>query len=485
MSEAQPVPAGRAPHFIELKQLVKAYHTPAGDFQALKGIDVRIQKGEFVAVVGKSGSGKSTLINMLSGIDRPTSGEIIIDGTAIHGFSEDHMAAWRGRNLGIIFQFFQLLPTLTLAENVMLPMDLNNTLPGTQRRARAVQLLERVGLADQADKLPAAVSGGQQQRAAIARALANDPPLLVADEPTGNLDTRSTQQIFALFRELVAQGKTIVMVTHDDDLARQVDRMILIADGEVVNESVVQAFAALAHDQILEITQKVQPSVYAPGATIIKQGESGDSFYIITSGTVDVFIQHPQGHPVWVNQLRQGQYFGEMALVGNGLRTSTVRAAADAQVSVVSMNADEFRTLISSFPAFHRQMHRIVEIRQLKDVLSRFEASLPKMLAEFDVQTLPPGIEIYRQGTIGEHAYYLVEGRLEAFSRQPGQEERVVNTLESGHFFGELALLENQRRDVSMRVAGDKPARIISFGAPDLERLMRVAEKLKAGTSGE
>jgi cAMP-dependent protein kinase regulator len=199
---------------------------------------------------------------------------------------------------------------------------------------------------------------------------------------------------------------------------------------------------------------------------------------------VDVFIQHPLGHPVWVNQLRQGQYFGEMALVGDGLRTSTVRASAEGGVSVVSLDADGFRALVASSQAFRKQMQRIVEIRQLKDVLARFETSLPEMLAEFDLQTLSPGAEIYRQGTIGERAYYLVEGRLEAVSHRPGQEERVVNTLESGHFFGELALLENQRRDVSMRVAGDRPARIVSFGAQDLERLVRVAEKLKAD-SGE
>jgi ABC-type lipoprotein export system ATPase subunit len=474
------------PHFIEVKKLAKTYRTSAGDFQALKGIDLRIAAGEFVAVVGKSGSGKSTLINMLSGIDRPTSGQISIGGTAIQNFSEDQMAAWRGRNLGIIFQFFQLLPTLTLAENVMMPMDLNNTYPGPQRRARALELLERVGLADQADKLPSAVSGGQQQRAAIARALVNDPPLLVADEPTGNLDTQSAQQIFALFRELVSQGKTIVMVTHDDELARQVDRMILISDGEVVNESVVQAFSAFAHEQILEIIHKVQPSVFPPGATIVRQGESGDSFYIITRGTVDVFIQHSEGHQIWVNQLHEGQYFGEMALAGNGLRTSTVRASTEGEVSIVSINASVFHELLGSSHAFREQMRRIVEIRQLKDVLSRFKFPLTGALAEFDVQVLAPGVEIYHQGTIGEHGYYLVEGRLQVIVQQPGQDERVVSTLEKGNFFGELALLENQRRDVSVRVAGTGPARIISFDAKDIERLVDLTGIVnRGGKAGE
>lgn len=220
-------------HLIELINVVKEYDTPAGRFVALKGVDLRVDTHEFVAVIGKSGSGKSTLINMITGIDRPSSGQVFVGDTAVHKLSEGQMAVWRGKHVGVIFQFFQLLPTLTLVENVMLPMDFCNMYSMRERRERAMQLLEHVGMADQANKLPSAVSGGQQQRVAIARALANDPPIIVADEPTGNLDSKTANQVFDLFTQLVQEGKTILMVTHDQDLARRVTRAVIVVDGEI------------------------------------------------------------------------------------------------------------------------------------------------------------------------------------------------------------------------------------------------------------
>jgi putative ABC transport system ATP-binding protein len=223
-------------NLIHLQQVVKSYPTPAGDFMALRGIDLQINKGEFVAIVGKSGSGKSTLINMLTGIDHPSDGVVQMNGTAVHALSESALAQWRGRTVGIIFQFFQLLPMLTCLENIMLPMDFSNTYARRKRPLHALHLLQQVGLADQAHKLPSELSGGQQQRVAIARSLANDPPILVADEPTGNLDSQTAVAIFQLFQQLVAEGKTIVMVTHDNELASQVSRTITIADGTIVNE---------------------------------------------------------------------------------------------------------------------------------------------------------------------------------------------------------------------------------------------------------
>jgi ABC-type lipoprotein export system ATPase subunit len=220
---------------IDLRHVKKAYRTPAGDFWALKGIDLQIQPGEFVSVVGKSGAGKSTLINMLTGIDRPTAGEIHVGADAIHRMSEDRIAAWRGENVGVIFQFFQLLPMLTCAQNVMLPMDFANRYNSTrERRERALYLLEQVDIAAHADKLPSAVSGGQRQRVAIARALANDPMFLAADEPTGNLDSKTADAVFDVFARLVDDGKTILMVTHDRDLAARSDRIVQIADGEIM-----------------------------------------------------------------------------------------------------------------------------------------------------------------------------------------------------------------------------------------------------------
>jgi putative ABC transport system ATP-binding protein len=192
---------------------------------------LEIGAGEFVAIAGKSGSGKSTLLNMMGGIDRPSSGSVEVGGTAIHEFSENKLAKWRGRNVGFVFQFFQLLPTLTISENVMLPMDFCRTFPVKERRKRALDLLNRVGVARHADKLPSALSGGEQQRAAIARALANEPTVVLADEPTGNLDSSTSTEVLALFREMASSGTTVVIATHERDIASVVDRRIEMADG--------------------------------------------------------------------------------------------------------------------------------------------------------------------------------------------------------------------------------------------------------------
>jgi putative ABC transport system ATP-binding protein len=221
---------------VELRNVVKVFESAAGSFTALKDVSLRVEAGEFVGIVGKSGSGKSTLINMITGIDRPTSGVVLVEGTAVNRLSEGKLAEWRGGTVGVIFQFFQLLPMLTAVENVMLPMDFRKLYDPRERPERALHLLGLVGVADVADKLPAAMSGGQQQCVAIARALANDPPIVVADEPTGNLDSKTANEVFDRFATLVDQGKTIVMVTHDRDLAHRVSRTITVADGEIVGD---------------------------------------------------------------------------------------------------------------------------------------------------------------------------------------------------------------------------------------------------------
>jgi putative ABC transport system ATP-binding protein len=221
---------------IELRGVSKAYDTAAGKFLALKQVNLQIHTGEFVTVVGRSGSGKSTLINLITGIDSPSSGEVFVASTPVHQMNQEQLAVWRGKNVGIVFQFFQLLPTLTVAENIILPMDFCKTYPPNERRKRAVSLLEKVGIAEQADKLPSDLSGGQQQRAAIARALANDPQILVADEPTGNLDSQTSDAVIQLFANLAAEGKTVVMVTHERDLSRYHTRSIILADGSIVTD---------------------------------------------------------------------------------------------------------------------------------------------------------------------------------------------------------------------------------------------------------
>jgi putative ABC transport system ATP-binding protein len=220
---------------IYLRQVVKTYESLAGEVVALKGIDLQVNQGEFVAVIGKSGAGKTTLVNMMTGIDRSTSGEIEVAGTCVHQLSTEKAAEWRGSTVGVIFQSFQLLPTLTVLQNVTLPMDFCRKYSLRQRRERGMALLAQLGIAEHAHKLPSAVSGGQQQRISIARAMANDPPILVADEPTGSLDSATTDAVVRVFENLVHQGKTVVVVTHDRDLAGRAGRTIILADGEIVS----------------------------------------------------------------------------------------------------------------------------------------------------------------------------------------------------------------------------------------------------------
>jgi putative ABC transport system ATP-binding protein len=227
----QPAPAVVLPAIIELRQLRKSYHTPAGMMPALRGVDLTVSPGEFITVMGKSGAGKSTLVNMITGIDQPDSGEILIAGSEVHHLSEDARARWRGLTLGVVFQFFQLLPSINLIKNVTIPMEFCGVFTPKERRERALHILDQVGLADHVYKRPSEISGGQQQRVAIARALANDPPILVADEPTGNLDSRTSNEIMDLFTSMVAQGKTLLIVTHDRSVAGRAARQVKIVDG--------------------------------------------------------------------------------------------------------------------------------------------------------------------------------------------------------------------------------------------------------------
>lgn len=347
---------------IDLRGVSKAYKTDAGEFTALDGVTLQIGQGEFVSIVGKSGSGKTTLINMLTGIDRPTGGEIHVAGTAVHDLNESDTATWRGKNLGVVFQFFQLLPTLTVLENVMLPMGLCNMYTHQERIERARRLLDLVGLADEADKLPSRLSGGQQQRAAIARALANDPPIIATDEPTGNLDSHTAESVMQLFESLVEQGKTVLMVTHDPELAERAPRTITLASGELLNEHLVKALPTLPHDLLLDATRHSETSQFAPGETIIEHNAEADNFYVITKGGVDIYLPTPDGKEVLVDSLGPGQFFGEIALLNGGLRTALVRAS-HAPVEVVTLSKEAFLSVIH---ASEETLNELVDIITLR-----------------------------------------------------------------------------------------------------------------------
>ena len=356
---------------IELRNVIKNYKTAVGDFPALKEVDLHIESGEFVSVIGKSGSGKSTLLNMITGIDRPTAGEVFVNNTAVHELNENRMARWRGKNLGIVFQFFQLLPTISIIENIMLPMDFCRTYPMKDREKRALELLELVELADHAYKLPTALSGGQQQRVAIARALANDPPIVIADEPTGNLDSKTADSVFQLFKDLVAQGKTIIVVTHDSGLAKRTNRTALIADGEIVNEYVAKAMPTMPQELLLHATRIAQKQTYKPGAMILTEGSNADSFYIVTEGTVEVILPRENQSDVVAVQLGPGKIIGEMGFFHERKRRASVRAGEYNPVEVLCLSYDQLDELLSQSEATREALHQMADKHEEENIRRR------------------------------------------------------------------------------------------------------------------
>jgi putative ABC transport system ATP-binding protein len=350
---------------IQLQKVVKTFKNAAGEFKVLKGVNLVLRKGEFVAIVGKSGSGKSTLLNMITGIDHPSSGHVVIGGTDIYQMSESARSLWRGRNLGVVFQFFQLLPMLTLLENVMLPMDYVGMYDFNERPKRAMELLKLVGLEAQADKLPVAVSTGQQQSAAIARALANDPPIICADEPTGNLDSRSADVIIRLFENLVKKGKTITMVTHDPSLTERTTRTIIISDGELIDETVAECLPLLDHQQMLEATRMLENITYQPNSMILPADQQVDYFFMIKSGLVEVVLDCTpgRGDGVTIARMGHGQFFGEIELVRGGQSVACIRAAPEGPVELVALRRTDFDKLLSHSPLTEEAIGNIVQIR--------------------------------------------------------------------------------------------------------------------------
>jgi ABC-type multidrug transport system ATPase subunit len=273
------------------------------------------------------------------------------------------MARWRGRNLGIVFQFYQLLPMLSLIENVMLPMDFCDMYAPSERPRRAMELLDLVGLADVAHKMPSAVSGGQQQSAAIARALANNPPLIAADEPTGNLDSRAAERVFHTFEELARQGKTVIVVTHDPDLARRTFRTVLLADGEVIHETVANTLPLLTHEQMLKATKHLEPRRFGPGETILERGQHNDHFYMISQGHAQVLLRGKGGNEVTVAHLGPGEHFGEVSLLKRTKTIASVKAVMHAPVQVATLHRRIFDELLDEAQAMREAITRVVHDR--------------------------------------------------------------------------------------------------------------------------
>ena len=357
------IPSTSSDAMIQLHGVVKRFSNAAGEFTVLKGVDLTIKRGEFVSIVGKSGSGKSTLLNMVTGIDHPSDGLVVVNGTDIYtGVTESQRSKWRGKNLGIVFQFFQLLPMLTLLENVMLPMDYVDMYDFDERPKRAMELLKLVGLEKFANKLPILVSTGQQQLAAIARAMACDPPLLVADEPTGNLDTKSSDTIIGLFQHFVEQGKTIVMVTHDPSLTSRTDRNIILSDGELINETIARSLPQLRHRHMLEFTKLVEERTYQPRETIISRDEHVEYFFMIRAGEVEVILQDKKKQDNVVSRLSDGEFFGEMELLKGGKSIANVRAGSK-PVEVLALPREDFVRVMSESPITAEAVAKIVQKR--------------------------------------------------------------------------------------------------------------------------
>jgi putative ABC transport system ATP-binding protein len=339
---------------ISMVEIVKTFKNAAGEFTALKGVSACFYPGEFVSVVGKSGSGKSTLVNMITGIDHPTSGTVRVGDTYVHNMSENDMSLWRGKNLGIVFQFFQLLPTLTLLENVMLPMYLSGLYASAEREGRALELLRLVGLESFAEKLPAAVSGGQQQSAAIARALANDPPILIADEPTGNLDSRTADEVFDLFAVLIDQGKSILMVTHDISLAARTMRTLLISDGELINPWVASTLHGLGHSSMLWLTHHLQPRTFPAGEPVHLGHPNAAWVLQVTAGCLEVYGTTSAGVTSRITGLGEGSL----------LTSFDQQAAGLAQISLQASDAEPLDLLVGTGPEFAQGLAEKPALRQ-------------------------------------------------------------------------------------------------------------------------
>jgi putative ABC transport system ATP-binding protein len=333
MEQMQPFLEAGEP-LIRMRDIVKTYKTPAGDFPALKGVSADFHPGQFVSIIGKSGSGKSTLLNMLTGIDRPNSGSIQIGNIHLQNLSESEFSIWRGKNLGIVFQFFQLLPMLSLLENTILPMDFCNMYQPTERMARASDLLGLVGLENFLHKPPAAVSSGQEQCAAIARALANDPPIIVADEPTGNLDSKTAELVLGIIDNLVKRGKTIIVVTHDETVASRASRVLVICDGELVNEHISNAYPGLTHRSMLLLSRFMKTAEFPAGYVFPSAGPNRPACLVVTKGSLAVSGKGEDGH----HTITPGKTLSRFDDIFTRAGRPSFEASAESMVEILYLN---------------------------------------------------------------------------------------------------------------------------------------------------
>ena len=342
---------------IEMRDIYKVYKTHAGEFTALKGINADFYPGQFVSIIGKSGSGKSTLLNMITGIDRPSAGKIQIGDTFLQNLTESQFSEWRGKNLGIVFQFFQLLPMLSLLENTILPMDFCKMYTPPEREARARELLEMVGLGGYVEKLPAAVSGGQVQCAAIARALANDPPIIVADEPTGNLDSKTADMVLNLIDELVKKGKTVLVVTHDEAVARHASRTLVICDGELVNEDVSRTLPHISHRSMLMIANQSVDFSRSHGEVLFSRESEIPGLVVVVDGSLD--IHNPDGRKsgsIKAGSVFSGQYLRKAiangkALLGGSHKPVRLKVLSNDNLQTIKTQSRSFRAFMEKLEA--------------------------------------------------------------------------------------------------------------------------------------
>ncbi|MBG0786370.1 MAG: ATP-binding cassette domain-containing protein [Anaerolineaceae bacterium] len=345
---------GKKP-LIQLKGIEKTYVNAAGSFTALKHIYLDFYQGEFVGVIGKSGSGKSTLVNMITGIDRPTEGQVLVEKVDIHAMQESKQARWRGLNLGVVFQFFQLLPMLTLVENVLLPMDFCNKYTEAEREARAMDLLAMMGLEKDAHKLPGAVSGGQQQSAAIARALANDPPIIVADEPTGNLDARTADFVYDKFQSLANEGRTIIMITHDPEIEHRLSRTVLISDGVVIDPLLAHTFHWMPHSVLRICTDSLQRQTLDRRQSLTLNGTLANALILVEKGRL---WARPDGPSETLLTFKPGDILPGPQLSNNHLPQLSEAYAADDSTEVAILPYPAFLQASESYPEVRTQFQQ-------------------------------------------------------------------------------------------------------------------------------